>query len=43
MRCPVCGKPMETVKFINGRVAGCNWCVEEMDANDWELLGCPGL
>lgn len=43
VRCPVCGKPMETVKFINGRVAGCNWCVEEMDANDWELLGCPGL
>lgn len=43
LKCPNCGKPMETVKFIGGRVAGCDRCVEDMDAVDWALLGCPGL
>ena len=35
-RCPICGDECETVYKVAGHVVGCDNCVEEQSAWEWE-------
>lgn len=39
VRCPVCGKPMESVirRKEDKQILGCDNCTESLDAGEWGL------